>query len=268
MSEAKVVMALVQRDLIAMRRSRAIIAPMIAVPVVLLILFPLTLALFVKGATETDVQALLDNFPENFSRPVLSNPEQEQPWRLVFGYLMAPLFLIIPLMVAAVLAADAFAGERERKTLEGLLHLPVSARTIFLAKSLIAVVPAVVISWIGFFIYSIMLNAMSWGAFESVWFPNAGWLLLIGWVGPALTTLALGALVRVSARAKSTQEANLLGSAVVLPLVVMTVAQAAALLLAPAHTIFFVGLLVWGVAIWLVRGGMRRFTRDRLGASA
>ena len=43
---------------------------------------------------------------------------------LVNGYLLAPLFLIVPLMVSAVLAADAFAGEKERKTLESLLHLP------------------------------------------------------------------------------------------------------------------------------------------------
>ena len=51
-------------------------------------------------------------------------PEREQLVVLVNGYLLAPLFLIVPLMVSAVLAADAFAGEKERKTLEALLHLP------------------------------------------------------------------------------------------------------------------------------------------------
>ena len=48
---------------------------------------------------------------------------------LVNGYLLAPLFLIVPLMVSAVLAADAFAGEKERKTLERLLHLPLATAT-------------------------------------------------------------------------------------------------------------------------------------------
>ena len=55
---------------------------------------------------------------------------------LVNGYLLAPLFLIVPLMVSAVLAADAFAGEKERKTLETLLHLPISDRDLFFAKVL------------------------------------------------------------------------------------------------------------------------------------
>ena len=56
--------------------------------------------------------------------PILELPKDEQLIVLVNGYLLAPLFLIVPLMVSAVLAADAFAGEKERKTLESLLHLP------------------------------------------------------------------------------------------------------------------------------------------------
>ena len=44
---------------------------------------------------------------------------------LVLGFLLAPLFLIVPLMVSAVMAADAFAGEKERRTMETLLHLPI-----------------------------------------------------------------------------------------------------------------------------------------------
>ena len=39
-------------------------------------------------------------------------------------YLFAPMYLIVPMMVSAVIAADSFVGERERKTLEALLHTP------------------------------------------------------------------------------------------------------------------------------------------------
>ena len=53
-------------------------------------------------------------------------------------------------MVSAVLAADAFAGEKERRTLEGLLHLPISDRDLFLAKLLAAFLPAIAVSWVGF----------------------------------------------------------------------------------------------------------------------
>ena len=68
---------------------------------------------------------------------------------LVLGYLLSPLLLVIPLMVSAVLAADAFAGEKERRTLERLLHLPITDRDLFLAKVLSAFVPALAITWVG-----------------------------------------------------------------------------------------------------------------------
>ena len=78
---------------------------------------------------------------------------------LVNGYLLAPLFLIVPLMVSAVLAADAFAGEKERRTLEALLHLPISDRDLFLAKLLGAFLPAMAVSWIGFLAFAVVANA-------------------------------------------------------------------------------------------------------------
>jgi ABC-type Na+ efflux pump permease subunit len=42
-------------------------------------------------------------------------------------------------MVSSVLAADSFAGEKERKTLEALLYTPTTDRELFTAKLLEAV---------------------------------------------------------------------------------------------------------------------------------
>ena len=36
---------------------------------------------------------------------------------IFLGYLFAPMFLIMPLMLSSIIAAESFAGERERKTL-------------------------------------------------------------------------------------------------------------------------------------------------------
>ena len=57
---------------------------------------------------------------------------------------------------------------------------------------------------------------------------------MIVWVAPAVALLALGLLVIVSSVGPSTtQEANQLGGAVILPLIFVAAAQASALLLAP-----------------------------------
>ena len=71
-------------------------------------------------------------------------------------------------------------------------------------------------------------------------------------------------MVRVSARARTSQEANQLGGAVILPLIFLAVGQATGLLLVDLPVALGIGALVWLVALALVRGGARRFTREQL----
>ena len=185
---------------------------------------------------------------------------------LVLGYLVAPLFLIVPLMVSAVLAGDAFAGEKERKTLETVLHLPVRDLDLYIGKLLVGFVPSVAVSWIGFVLFSITANAASWPVMHRLFLPTQLWTVMILWIAPGVAAVGLGIMVRVSVRVNNTQEAQQLGGAVVLPLVVLAVAQTTALLLAGMVPTLIAGLVVWAIAIWLNVRGARAFTRDRMAA--
>ena len=176
----------------------------------------------------------------------------------------APLFLIVPLMVSAVLAADAFAGEKERKTLESLLHMPMTDREIFVAKLLTAFIPAVVLSCVGFVCFAIVANSAAWPVVHRLFIPTKLWAVMIFWVAPAVAAPGLGVMVRVSARARTSQEANQLGGAVILPLIFLAVGQATGLLLVDITIAIAVGAVVWAVAVWLAARGARRFTRDQL----
>jgi ABC-2 type transport system permease protein len=70
----------------------------------------------------------------------------------------------------------------------------------------------------------------------------------------------------VSARARTSQEANQLGGAVILPLIFLAVGQSSGLLLVPIEIAVLVGLVIWVLALVLIRGGAKRFTRDQLAA--
>jgi ABC-type Na+ efflux pump permease subunit len=200
----------------------------------------------------------------DLAQPLLEKPAEAQIYYLLFQYLLAPLFVIVPLMVAAVLAADTFAGEKERKTLEALLHLPVRESELFVAKLLTTLLPAIAISWGSFVAYAIVANTISWPVVGQLIVPNGSWLLLIFWVGPGVIAFGLGLIVRISARARSSQEANQLGGAIILPLIFMVMGQATTLLLLPAAAMFGFGVVVWVASIALFRSAARRFTRDRL----
>jgi len=260
--------ALMGKDLRAVRRTKAVLIPMLAVPGVLLVLLPLGLTFAAsRAAAGRSVTQFLDVLPDRVAEPILAHPPEQQLMVLVGGFLLAPLFLIVPLMVSAVLAADAFAGEKERKTLETLLHLPLRDRDLYLAKLFAAFIPSVGVAWAGFTLYAIVVNAIAWPVMHRVFVPNGNWLLLIGWVAPAVAALGLGIMVRISARAQTAQGAHQLGGAVIFPLVFLALGQATVLLAVDASVAIAVGAVIWSVALMLTARGARRFTRNRLAAA-
>ena len=105
----------------------------------------------------------------------------------VLKYMLAPMFLMLPLMVALTIAADSFAGEKERKTLEALLYTPTTNRELFVAKLLSGWLAAIAVAWVGFVLYSVMANAAAWPQMQRIFFPNAMWVVLILWVVPAIS---------------------------------------------------------------------------------
>jgi len=262
--DGTVIRAIVAKDLLAVRRAKGVVIPMLAVPILLMVLLPLAVGLAARAQDGADVSRILSSMPSGLSGPILELPRHEQLVVLINGYLLAPLFLIVPLMVSAVLAADAFAGEKERKTLESLLHLPIVEKDLFVAKLLVAFLPALVVSWVGFVAFCLVANGVAWPVMHRVFVPTPLWLVMILWVGPAVATLGLAVMVRVSARTRTTQEANQLGGAVILPLIFLSVGQSSGLLLVDLPVAMAIGAAIWVVALYLAWGGARRFTRDAL----
>jgi ABC-2 type transport system permease protein len=256
----------VRKDLTAIRRSKAITLPMAIVPAILLGVLPVVLGNLARSVDPGS--ALESPLVKGLLSGVVSLPTAEQLPVLVLGYLLSPLLLVLPLMVSAVLAADTFAGEKERRTLESLLLLPIADGDLFLAKLLSAFLPALAISWGGGLVYAVTANAAAWPATGRLILPFAQWLVMLLWIAPAVALLSLSLLVLVSGRARTSQEANQLGGAVILPLIFAAASQVAPVLLAPVPVVFALGLVVWAAAGLLLRRGARRFTRDRLSSSA
>ncbi len=69
--------------------------------------------------------------PESMSRVLQGLDAAQIMIVTVLGYMFAPMFLIVPLMFSTTIAAESFAGEKERKTLEALLYQPISDKELF-----------------------------------------------------------------------------------------------------------------------------------------
>ena len=137
------------------------------------------------------------------------------------------MYLILPLMVSSVVAADSFAGEKERRTLEALAYTPTTDRELLLAKMLAGWFPGVMVGIGGFVVYTIVADLVALQVVGQLILPNLFWLLLAFWVGPAAAGLGLGVTVLVSSRVNTFQEAYQMGSLIVLPVVILMIGQIA-----------------------------------------
>jgi ABC-2 type transport system permease protein len=266
---ARAMLAIVRKDLKVVIQNKNIVTPIIIILVVFFIVFPWVVGLVPTiingmGGQMNSLEGILAKMPAGMLQELADYAVSQKIIVIVLVYMLLPFFLIIPLMSASMLAADSFAGEKERKTLEALLYTPTTDRELLIAKMLSGWLASIAIALGGFLIYIINVNAAAWSQMHRIFFPNALWVVLVIWVVPALSGLGVSLMVVVSARAQGFQDANQMAGLVVLPIVALFYAQMAGAIFINTGILLLMGLIVWimtGALIWL---GSRSFRRNRL----
>lgn len=265
----RAVRAIIRKDLLVTLQNKGVVIPLIIVPLFMFVLMPALAGLaplLGEGPTSplADMTLLLEQMPPTVTDSLAHYTLLQQVVVLAIVYFLAPMYLIVPLMVASVIAADSFAGEKERKTLEALLYTPTTDRELLLGKLLSAWLPAVVVGLVGFLLYSIVANIAAWSVMKHIFFPPLMWLVLAVWVAPAVAGLGLVVTVLISARAEGFQDAYQMGAIVVLPILMLVVGQATGVMVFSTELVFLLGLGFWlldGLLLWL---GSRLFHRTEL----
>jgi ABC-2 type transport system permease protein len=259
--------AIMRKDLKQVFQNKMVWMPFIIVPAILLVALPLFLVLLpsLAGPGEfDDVATLLNQMPSQL-REGLSGLSGQQMWVVVSSnYMFAPMFLIVPLMVSSILGADSFAGEKERKTLEGLLYTPVTDSELFVAKLLVALLPALAIDVASFVLYGLVVNLSGYRVMERIFFPTPTWWALVFWLGPGVAVAGLGTTVLISSKAKTFMQAQQASGALVLPIVFLMIGQISGLFFFGVELILIVGLAMWSVGIWLIWIGAKTVSRGEL----
>lgn len=261
-----------QKDWLEVRQNKSTFLPIMIVPLVFIVFIPLLITLLLPnlaGAVEDftsdpDMQTFFTAMPAEMKK-VLEGLDSTQTMIVtMLGYIFAPMFLIIPLMFSTTIAAESFAGEKERKTLESLLYLPISDQELFLGKVMAAAIPAIVITWICFFLYTIIVNAAPYASFGRLWFPLPMWWLLIFWVSPALVAMSISLTVMISTKVQTFQGAYQTSSSVVLVVVVFFIGQMTGVLFLSPLVALVMGLVFWGIAAIIGSVAVRSFNRQKL----
>ena len=263
--------AIARKDLKEVKQNKAAWGPALALPLIFAVKMPTLLSLVPRfiPADEVqrqlgDVEMLMKNLPPSI-RVIFVGMKLEQMFVVYMAaFLLAPLFLVMPLMFSTVVGADSFVGERERKTMEALLYSPATDVELFLGKVLASVIPAIALSWMTYLVYIVVVNIASYGLFQRIWFPLPTWWPLMFWLTPAFAVLGISATVLISSRVKTFMEAYQLSGSLVVLVLALVVGQLSGVLFLGVATVMLIGTLIWIVDAVLIYYSIRKFKRSLL----
>lgn len=269
----KHVAAITKKDWIEVRQNKYAWIPMLILPAMFIIIFPLVFTVILPGlnvdsadvmSSDADIELFIQQMPAALSQYVDLTKPIESMIVVMLGYMLAPMFLIMPLMYATTIAAESFAGERERKTIEALLYTPATDAELLMGKVSAAAIPAMLVTWIGFIIYILILNIAPYRFFQRIWFPLPTWWPLIFWITPALVVAGIALTVLISARVKNFLGAYQTSSSLVLLVVLLFAGQMTGFLYLSVGVQMVLGVVFWFLAFILGRFAVRSFSREAL----
>ena len=265
----RAIFAIVRKDLKVALQNKGVVLPIIILPLILFVVFPWVMVYVssltdVSGTSFSNVDEILARMPVGLLNELSGYTRDQQMIVFSLVYMLAPMFLIMPLMVSSVLAADSFAGEKERKTLEALLYSPTTDRELFTAKLLGAWAAAITVALFSFVVYAVMVNAAGWQSIGHLFFPNWMWIALVVWVTPAVAGLGLIVMVFVSVRAQGFQDAYQTGGLVVLPVLALMIGQISGVMYFSLGVVLLVGLVIWLLDLVLLGFASKSFRRGEL----
>lgn len=135
------------------------------------------------------------------------------------------LFMLMPLIIPATVAAYSIVGEKTTRTLEPLLATPISTLELLAGKGLAAIIPAVLVTWVAFGLFAVgaWLMGIPPGVLGRL--LDLIWLVAVLVVGPLLAVAAVSLAVMISSRVSDPRVAEQLSGLVVLPLMLLFFGQ-------------------------------------------
>jgi len=258
--------AIVQKDIREISTNRMVVVPMVVVPLILCVVLPavITLLAFKLGVAAVQGASFIEKIIPQYPVPAELTSTVDSIVYIFLNYTFLPFFMVVPIVISTVIAANAVVGEKERKTLETLLYTPVTSRELLVAKELAVFLPAMLIAYASFAGYFLITNAIGLTlrgimlVRSPVWIPG---LLLLA---PAVSLLALSVSILVSLKAKNFMEAQQTAGLVVLPVLVLVGAQISGILVFNLPVVLIISGALLGASYLLVGRIGPRFNRERV----
>lgn len=254
--------AVIRKDIKGITDNRNLFIAIITVPLVMAVFVPSLFILMAHFMPQdlNDFDVLLQLLPidkhyESVNLTIIS---------LLLNNIMPVFFVMIPIMASSIMAASAFVGEKEKRTLETLLYCPLTLKEIFQAKVMAAVLLSGIVTLAAFIVMVVVTQVEIFLTMGRFLLPGPSWLVVLLVLAPALSFIAITLIVKGSAKAKTMEEAQQRSTFLVLPVVFLMVGQFTGVLLVNLWILLALGVVLAVVAWLLVRGSFQKVSYESL----
>lgn len=252
-------LAVYRKDLLDLRKNRALLWSMFALPLVIVVTPLGVVWAYVRNPTDPSLKAIALYYDLTVD---LSNVARFLVDKVLADWFV--IYLVMPVFVPILISSHAVAGEKEKRTLEPLLASPVTPLELVIGKSLASLVPSVVICFLAFALLCVGVDAVTYGLAKELVLPNAMWAFGVVVVAPLFAFFGNGVAVLISARVGDSRLAQQLAGLMVLPLVGLAAGQFGGWLKAGTGYYAIIAGVVLLMDVGILIAARRLFDRERL----
>jgi ABC-2 type transport system permease protein len=240
-------------------KNKYILTTMASFPVIFSVIIPLIYLFTLPSAvSQGDVAAFRSMVPAFDAM----TPRQVLIYFVVQSNL--PFYLLMPAVIPTLISSYSIVGEKKCGTLEPLLATPASTRDILFGKTLAAVIPSVLITWLGFLIYTLLVDALTYGIFNYPVLPNVLWLVSVGVAAPLLSIMSVYLSIIVSSRINDIRAAQQVSAVFIIPIMGVFVLQLFGYVSLSVKALAAFSLLLFVVDVALIYASTRVFKREEI----
>ena len=257
------VRAVLAKELLEIRKNRTLLIT-ILVPPLIITLLPLAITVGLgtssgrSNLSASDISRYLEAFPE------LAGLTPGELIQVVVLRQFLIMYLILPLIIPTSIATASIIGEKVQRSLEPLLATPIRTVELLLAKAIAAVVPAVAATWLAYTVFWVGAHLLLTSAHVQDAVLNALWLLAVLIMAPLLSLLSVSLSVIISSRVNDPRVAQQLAGVVVIPLVLVAVAQTAGFVVLNGAVFTVVAVLIALLDLVVLYAGVQLFERETI----
>ncbi len=159
------------------------------------------------------------------------------------------------------IASYSLVGEKVQKSLEPLLATPTTDEEILAGKGIAAFLPAMVVTYIGALVYTVLVDLFTRNVLKSLYFPNWNIVIILLLLAPLACLLSVGYNVLVSSKVNDVRTAQQLGALILLPFGVLYLLSEIQVLSLTTNTMLIIAaamVVIDLIVFYLVKATFRR----------